>query len=444
MNRLITILAFLPFAFYGKAVNGQNLAFIGEPVAKTILRVAGELPEMASTNQYFWYIADSPKGKWEVLPGIHTREIVLLTSYTGKYVKCEVSNNSRHNQSKPFRLITTSPVIYNGNPNTDWFREAGLGVMLHFLKTVYAPEGGSKEYNEVVDGFDVELFAENCHKAGANYVMFALGQNDGYYCSPNHSYDSIVGVAPGTFCSRRDLPADLFNSLHKWGIRMMFYLPGNPPIRNELVDTKFKYTYGKDSPTSQFTQSCWESVIREWSLRYGKNLSGWWFDGMYRGGIIETRSDMSLPHNISTHTIAAKAGNYHSIVTYNYGVNTIQSNSPYDDFSAGEEGKIVQVPQNRWVVDGVQWFIFTYLGEWWGKEGIRFKTPELVEWSKKVFGNDGVICFDIHASKNGAIDPDQIRQVRAVRQALDLSLKGRVMNLKKPASLRSSQALRDT
>ena len=428
MNRLITILVFLSLTLFGKVVNGQNLAFTGEPVAKTILSVAGELPDLAPTDQFTWSVSESPLGKWEILPGIHSREIVLLTSYTGKYIRCEISTNSPNNQSRPLVLITTSPVIYKGNPNTDWFRSAGVGVMLHFLKTVFVPEGGSKEYNEVVNGFDVERFAEDCHKAGANYVMFALGQNDGYYCSPNHSYDSIVGVPPGTFCSSRDLPADLFKALHKRGIRMMFYLPGNPPIQNELVDKKFKYTFGKDSPTSQFTQSYWESVIREWSLRYGKNLSGWWFDGMYRGGIIETRSDMSLAHNISTHTLDAKAGNYSSIVTYNYGVNTIQSNSPYDDYSAGDEGKIVQVPRNRWVVDGVQWFLFTYLGESWSKAGMRFKTPELVQWAQKVFAKDGVICFDIHSDKHGAIDPDHIRQVQAVRKALDLSLKGKLMN----------------
>ena len=294
--------------------------------------------------------------------------------------------------------------------------------MLHFLKAVFVPEGGTKEYNEVVNNFDVDHFAENCKEAGANYVMFALGQNDGYYCSPNRAYDSIVGVTSGTLCSTRDLPADLFKALDKRGIKMMFYLPGNPPIRNQLVDQKFKYTFGKDSPTSQFTQSCWEAVIREWSLRYGKNLSGWWFDGLYRGGIIETRSDMSLQHNISTHTLAAKAGNHNRIVTYNYGVNTIQSNSPYDDYSAGEEGKIVQVPQKRWVVDGVQWFLFTYLGETWGKKGMRFKTPELVKWSQKVFANDGVICFDIQADKTGTINRDHIIQVQAVREAFDKSV----------------------
>ncbi len=419
MNRFTAILTFSFLTFCYNSVYGQHLILRGEPIAKTIMWVESDLPDFATNYKVAWYISDSLNGIWDVLPGINTKEIVLLTNYAGKYLKCEITPVVSGKKVNPLIQITSTPVVIKGNPNTDWFRNAGVGVMLHFLKVVFVPEGGSKEYNEVVNNFDVEVFAENCKDAGANYVMFALGQNDGYYCSPNHAYDSIVGVAPGTLCSTRDLPADLFKALNKRGIKMMFYLPGNPPVQNRLVDEKFKYTFGKDSPTSQFTQRCWEAVIREWSLRYGKNLSGWWFDGMYRGGIIETRSDMRLQYNISTHTLAAKAGNNRSIVTYNYGVNTIQSNSPYDDYSSGEEGKIVQIPKNRWVVDGVQWFLFTYLGESWSKAGMRFKTGELVQWAEKVFAQQGVICFDIHADKRGAIDPDHIRQVHAVREVLD-------------------------
>ena len=291
--------------------------------------------------------------------------------------------------------------------------------MLHFLKDIFAKDGGSKEWNDAVDKFNVEQFAEDCKKAGAGFVMFSLGQNDGYYCSPNHTYDSIVGVPSGELCSRRDLPADLFEALDKRGIRMMLYLPGNPPIRNQLADERFQYTYGKDSPTSQYTQACWEAVIREWSLRYGKKNSGWWFDGMYRGGIIETRSDMSFEHNISTHTLAAKAGNFNSIVCYNYGVNRIQTNSPYDDYSAGEENKIGQLPESRWVVDGAQWFLFTHIGKWWGQEGTRFDPTELTNWTEKVFEKEGVVCFDIHTDETGAMSPEQIEQVKAVKTVLE-------------------------
>ncbi len=423
--RLFTIFATLLLVFTINSVSGQHLVLHGEPIAKTILWVSSDLPDFYRNNQITWSLSDSRAGNWKALPGINNTEIVLLVAYEGKYIRCDVSLDQEGKKLKSFSVISDSPVVIRGNPNTDWFKDAGVGVMLHFLKAVFVPDGGSKEYNEVVNNFDVDHFAENCEEAGANFVMLALGQNDGYYCSPNRAYDSIVGVTHGTLCSTRDLPADLFKALNKRGIKMMLYLPGNPPIRNQLVDLKFKYTFGKDSPTSQFTQSCWESVIREWSLRYGKNLSGWWFDGLYRGGIIETRSDMRLKHNISTHTLAAKAGNHNSIVTYNYGVNTIQSNSPYDDYSAGEEGRIIQVPQKRWVVDGVQWFLFTYLGETWGKAGMRFKTHELVEWSQKVFANDGVICFDIQADKSGTVNPDQIRQVKAVREAFDNLVKER-------------------
>jgi hypothetical protein len=424
-NPIIFILLICLIFYSFTPGKNKELSFNGKPMAKTVLQVVNKTPDGEIKYDITWSISDTKNGKWKELPGIHSSEIVLLTSYTGKYLKCSMTPILKSgNKAEHVSIVTETPVLFKGNPNTDWFKNAGLGVMLHFLKDVYAKDGGSKEYNDVVNGFDVELFAQNCKEAGAGFVMFALGQNDGYYCSPNAAYDSIVGISPGQLCSTRDLPADLFKALDKRGIKMMFYLPGNPPIRNELVDKKFHYTFGKDTPTSQFTQACWESVIREWSLRYGKKLSGWWFDGMYRGGIIETRSDMSLAHNISTHTLAAKAGNFNSIVTYNYGVNKIQSNSPYDDYSAGEEGKIVQVPQRRWVVDGVQWFLFTYLGESWSKAGKRFETRQLELWAEKVFAKGGVICFDVHADKRGAIFPDHITQSRSVRKIFEKVARG--------------------
>jgi len=398
----------------------QNLSIQGEPVAKTILKISFDRSDPGKQYEFKWKIGESQNGEWKEIPGIYSAEIVLLTDYVGKFLKCEIIPVQEDgSKGSPVSVVTGSPVIYDGNPNTDWFKDAGVGVMLHFLKDIFAKDGGSKEWNDAVNRFDVERFADDCHKAGAAYVMFALGQNDGYYCSPNAAYDSIVGVQSGELCSTRDLPADLFDALDKKGIRMMFYLPGNPPIRNEPVDKKFQYTYGKDSPTSQFTQACWEAVIREWSFRYGEKNSGWWFDGMYRGGIIETRSDMTLRHNISTHTLAAKAGNFNSIVTYNYGVDTIQTNSPYDDYSAGEENKIGQLPESRWVVNGAQWFLFTYLGKWWGDGGTRYQTGELTHWAEKVFEKEGVLCFDIHAEKTGMIDPEQIAQVKAVREKFE-------------------------
>ena len=395
--------------------SGNKIEFEGDLVAKTVLQAKYNFPSSDEDFQISWYISDLNGSQWTKLEGIHSREIVLLTDYVDKYLKCRIDILKNGEKVRSDSIISDSKIKYCGNPNVDWFKDAGTGLMVHFLKGIYT-DGGSKEWNDIVNGFNVELFANDCKAAGVGFVIFALGQNDGYYCSPNSAYDSIVGINPGDLCSLRDLPADLFQALDKYGIKMMFYLPGNPPISNQLVDEKFKYTYGKDSPTSQFTQARWEEVIREWSMRYGKKNSGWWFDGMYRGGIIETRSDMTLKHNISTHTLAAKAGNYNSIVCYNYGVNTIRTNSPYDDYSAGEENNIGQLPASRWVADGVQWFCFTHLGDWWGRGGTRYETDELTQWAEKVFENEGVLCFDVHAYKSGAIDPVQIDQLKAVKE----------------------------
>ncbi|MDR1456352.1 MAG: alpha-L-fucosidase [Tannerella sp.] len=364
---------------------------------------------------FAWYASERPDGNWRLLQGIHTPEIVLLTSYAGQYLKCEITASRQGKIFPAVKIVGKTPVTDRGNPNTDWFRDAGLGLMIHFLKIVYT-DGGSAAWNEIVDRFDAELFAVQCRDAGVRYVLWALGQNDGYYNSPNGAYDRIVGVQPGDLCSRRDLPADLISALKPHGIRLMLYLPGNPPISNKAVTEKFRYTYGKDSPTSQYTQTRWESVIREWSLRYGKDLCGWWFDGMYRGGIIETRADMSLEHNISTHTLAAKAGNPQSIVTYNYGVNAIQSNSPYDDYSAGEENHLTQLPEGRWIAPGIQWFHFTYMGKWWGSAGTRYSTDELTAWAERVFEKEGVACFDVHAYADGHIDIPQLEQLKAISE----------------------------
>jgi hypothetical protein len=391
-------------------------AIEGELYAKnTVKTVFRGTPE--TEYAYAWHVSDRPDGDWTLLQGIHTPEIVLLTEYAGKYLKCEITPTKQGKIFPAAAVISETPVEDRGNPNTDWFREGGLGLMVHFLKGAYT-SGGSEEWNGITDGFDVELFARQCRDAGVAYVLWALGQNDGYYNSPNAAYDRIAGVNPGDLCSRRDLPADLIKALKPYGIRLMLYLPSNPPIHNEAIAQKFQYTYGKDSPTSQHTQALWESVIREWALRYGEDLSGWWFDGMY-SDIMKLRSDMSLEHNISTHTLAAKAGNPQCIVAYNCSMATIGSHTPYDDYSAGERNDIDLLPEGRWVVPGVQWFHFTFLGGMWGYPDTQHPTDTLTAWAEKVFEKEGVLCFDVRVGSDGRIDAPQMEQLKALARTRD-------------------------
>ena len=291
--------------------------------------------------------------------------------------------------------------------------------MFHYLSSNIVPEGGPKEWNDAVNSFDAEAFALNAHEAGAGFVMVTLGQNSGYYCSPNAAFDSVVGVRPGELCSVRDMPMDMIKALKKYNIPVILYLPSNPPVNNRLVSEKFRYPLGKDSATSQYNQPILENMIREWSLRYGTDVKGWWFDGLYEWNAIRsTRMDMSLKHNISTHTLAAKAGNKKSIVTYNYGFGKIHVNTPYCDYSSGEKQTIDEIPSSRWVEDGVQWFLFTYLGEQWGGKGQQFKTEVLTEKAKQIVDNGGVLCLEVVVDAKGTILPHHLEQIKAVGKTL--------------------------
>jgi hypothetical protein len=128
--------------------------------------------------------------------------------------------------------------------------------------------------------------------------------------------------------------------------------------------------------------------------------------------------DMSLKHNISTHTLAAKAGNKQSIVTYNSGFGEIKLNTPYCDYTSGEKRTIDELPSCRWAADGVQWFLFTYLGEKWGGKGLQFKTEELVEKAEQIVQNEGVLCLEIVTDAKGDILPHHLEQIKAVGKKL--------------------------
>ena len=99
----------------------QNIHFEGDLIAKQITTVRYDPPSGYISPEISWNISKSPEGPWERLSGIWGSQIVLLTSYTGKYLKCEVSVQSANSKSRlTASLISSGPVVFRGNPNTDW------------------------------------------------------------------------------------------------------------------------------------------------------------------------------------------------------------------------------------------------------------------------------------------------------------------------------------
>ena len=296
------------------------------------------------------------------------------------------------------------------NPNTDWLRDAKYGIFMHFLP---ADANGLA----LVEQFDVPALAGQLEQAGAKYFVLTLGQNSGYFNSPNAAYDRATGYAPGERCARRDLPLELSRALERRGIKFMLYLPCQPPNQDARAQRAFGLAEGKqDQPIDVAFANKWAAVIQEWSERYGEKVAGWWFDGAY--------AHIGFNESIATvYAQAVKRGNPKAIVSFNPGVKVIRYTQA-EDYTAGEMNEpFDQIPASRWL-DGSQWHVLTFLGSNWAHRDTRFSAGQWADWVKAVTEKGGVVTLDLgpnydrRAGPVGGLDSAQLKQVEAVKAAL--------------------------
>jgi len=250
---------------------------------------------------------------------------------------------------------------------------------------------------------------------GANYLVFTLGQNSGWFNAPNAAYDRITGYQPGERCATRDLPLDLFRALHAKNIRLMLYLPCQTPNSDIRAQKAFGLPQGsQDQPIDIAFAKQWAEVIHEWSARYGGKVSGWWFDGGYQH--IRFNDDIAR-----VYADAVKRGNGDAIVTFNPGIKLIRWTQA-EDYTAGElNDPFGTVPDSRWV-DGSQWHALTFLGSNWGQRDVRHPTERWRSWFKAVVAHGGAVTLDIgpnmdpKAGPIGSIAKEQAEQFRAIAQ----------------------------
>jgi hypothetical protein len=296
------------------------------------------------------------------------------------------------------------------NPNTDWFKEAKYGVFMHFLP-------GSATDLEKTGKFDVQALAGQLETMGAKYFVLTLGQNSGYFNSPNAAYDRRTGYAAGERCSKRDLPLELYDALHAKGIRLMLYLPCQTPNGDVRAQKAFALAQGaQDQPIDAAFADKWSEVIQEWADRYGDKVSGWWFDGGYEW--------VKFNETIATRYAAAvKHGNPNAIVTFNPGVKVVHYTEA-EDYTAGELNEPLEViPTGRWL-GGSQWHALTYVGANWGQRNTRFTGEQWAKWVRAVTDKGGVVTLDMGPNYNpeagviGALAKEQVAQVVAIREAV--------------------------
>ena len=314
--------------------------------------------------------------------------------------------------------------------------------MVHFLAAPASSTGdvnmSTDEWNARVDRFDVDNMADQFALCGAGYCIFTLGQNNGYYCAPNETYDRIVGRKPGKWSSR-DLIADLALALRRRDVRTIVYVPSHAPAMDRQAVEALKCTpdwdgskwqlkpgsytpQDVDERLSEFQRN-WEAVIGEWSCRWADNVSGWWVDGCSYADLMYRHEDEP---NFASFAAAARAGNRDSIITFNGGLKyPIERCSDVEDYTAGEVGMAMPISDEPWTpdrlrivdgcVDGAQYHVLTYLGEYWGRGEPRM-TGELVKaYTAHVNSQGGAITWDVPVSPMGVVADKYLEILRGLR-----------------------------
>lgn len=295
--------------------------------------------------------------------------------------------------------------------NTDWMKDAKYGVFMHFLP-------GDAKGLALVEKFDVESLARQLEESGAKYFVITLGQNSGYFNSPNGTYDRMTGYAPGERCATRDLPLDLYAALHRRDIRLMIYLPCQTPNRDARAQKAFGLPAGaRDQPIDMAFAEKWSLVIREWADRYGEKVDGWWFDGGYQ----HIRFNEAIA---ARYAAAVKHGNPKAVVTFNPGVKIIHYTAA-EDYTAGETNNPLGVlPAGRWL-GGSQWHVLTFIGSHWGARDTRFSDDQWSRWAHDVTAKEGVITFDMGPNYDpaegpvGSLAECQMKQIKAIKSVLE-------------------------
>lgn len=306
--------------------------------------------------------------------------------------------SSRIFQREPWGLVDNPR-----NPNTGWMA-GGRGVFAHYLI-------GRNEFGRIGE-FDVNGLVAQLVDMKADWFCLTLGQNTGYMCAPNATYEEICGYEKGSHCSLRDIPAELIAALKPHGIRFMLYIPSQPPNTDANAEVSFgfpKEPANDNRMFNDFAAHKWARVIEEWSRRYGEGVDGWWFDGGYR----HLRFNDEIA---AMYAAAVKRGNPNAIVSFNEGLKSSVDRWTFaGDYLAGEAREpFLETCRGRWL-DDRQWHVLSYFGSSWSQGDTRYSEGQWIEWMRPVLRNGGAVTIDLAIDRmTGLFNQSQVNQLKRI------------------------------
>ena len=345
-------------------------------------------------------------------------------------MSCDTVNDSAHNRGDEVMKKVICPILSgivlivflfpgiavsdSENPNTDWFKDAGYGIFVHYLEHLQNDAdhlhslGKDTAWDECVRDFDTERFADDVLESGAGYAIFTVMQISRFMIAPNATFDRITGYQPGEACATRDLIEDLYQSLSKRNIKLMLYWTGDGP----RADEKAGPAYGCGNPVSKEFVQKWADTFREYGERYGDKIAGIWCDGSYSFIGYDEEKLGILAEGL-------RAGSEKRIIALNPGVDPrVQAYTSHEDYTCGEQNTFYEVPVERFI-NGEQWHILSFLSKtWWGEPGVGYSKSQFSEYVWNVNQRGGVVSVDIMVYRDGGLDRSQVELLKAVRHEL--------------------------
>ena len=155
----------------------------------------------------------------------------------------------------------------------EWLR-GKWGLMVHWVLPGPQPKEGERQLdiNIAAEKFKIVDFIQQIKSTNASWLIFTIGQNTGFYNSPNKVLDDIAG--PG-HCSNYDLAFELARLVKRAGMRFIAYMPGE--IDN-VPSLKHAFHWGVSQ--RKFEES-YTRFLAEYGKRFGMLCDGWWIDGCY-------------------------------------------------------------------------------------------------------------------------------------------------------------------
>lgn len=298
-------------------------------------------------------------------------------------------------------------------------KEVSRGVFFHYLAFDYECAGiyavsdknlSPARWNELIGAFDVETLAKQIAECGFQYACLTIGQNSGYYLAPNMTYEKLVPRDNESRLARRDLIADLSAAMGKYGIPLIAYLPSGAPNKDLFACEKLD--------SGAVFRKNWEDVIREWSLRWGDKVAGWWFDGVHNPE--DYRGDAPNFHTLAA---AARAGNPNAMLAFNGGVTyPSMTLSDEEDFSAGEVNDPWKAIQSHVAYTKQTPQILTYSGMGWGIGPMRFSPGEMGAITHSFNRLGGPVTWDVPIERDGTLSPSIVSHLMEFKQIMNTQL----------------------